>query len=79
MKYELKLIWRFSGQDSEKIASHHLSHLIEYSTKNKILINNKGTEKQDDYTSISFIIIYNNLIEKIKQDLKPHFIIKIGS
>ena len=78
MKHELKLIWRFSGQESEKIATHHLSHLIEYSTKNKILINNKGVEKQDDYTSISFIIINDNLLEKVKQDLRPHYILEIS-
>ena len=31
MKNKIKLIWKFSGDDANEVASHHLSHLKEYS------------------------------------------------
>ena len=71
-KNRIKLIWKFSGIDATKIAEHHLTHLKEYVQKENLEIFGMGNEKIDDNVTNSFIIIYNDLLEKIKHDLKPH-------
>ena len=72
MKNKIKLVWNFSGLDALKIADHHLVHLNEYILREEIDVIDKGTELINDFSSISFIIIENSLVEKLRVDLKPH-------
>ena len=72
MKKKIKLIWQFSGKDALKIADHHLVHLNEYILREKIDVIDKGTELINEFSSISFIIIDNSLVEKLRVALKPH-------
>jgi len=78
MKKKIKLIWQFNGIDSLKIADHHLIHLNEYILREDIDVIDRGTELINDFSSISFIIIENSLVEKLRVALKPHkgFIVK---
>ena len=71
-EYRIKLIWKFSGLDADKIAMHHLEHIEEYIDREKLEIFQIGNERIDDSTTISFIIISKDLLDKIKHDLKPH-------
>ena len=72
MKKKIKLIWQFNGIDALKIADHHLVHLNEYILREEIDIIDSGTELINDFSSISFIIIDNSLVEKLRVALKPH-------
>ena len=72
MNKKIKLIWQFSGMDALKIADHHLVHLNEYILREEIDVIDKGTELINDFSSISFIIIDNSLVEKLRVALKPH-------
>ena len=72
MKKKIKLIWQFSGMDAIKIADHHLVHLNEYILKEEIEVIDKGTELINEFSCISFIIIDNSLVEKLRVALKPH-------
>ena len=72
MKRNIKLIWQFSGMDALQIADHHLLHLNEYISKEEIVVVDKGTELINDFSSISFIIIDNYFVDKLRVDLKPH-------
>ncbi|MAU75821.1 MAG: hypothetical protein CL831_02980 [Crocinitomicaceae bacterium] len=72
MKNKIKLIWKFSGPDADHIAKHHLVHLKEYIEKENIEIFTTGYERLNENIAISFVIISEGLLEKIKNDLKPH-------
>ena len=72
MKKKIKLIWQFSGKNALKIADHHLVHLNEYILQHDIDVIDKGTELINEFSSISFIIIDDDLVEKLRVVLKPH-------
>ena len=72
MNKKVKLIWNFNGIDALKIADHHLVHLNEYISREEIDVIDRGTELINEFSSISFIIIDNSLVEKLRIALKPH-------
>tara|TARA_B100001093_G_scaffold305440_1_gene291409 strand:+ start:117250 stop:117486 length:237 start_codon:yes stop_codon:yes gene_type:complete len=72
MKKKIKLIWKFSGTNALKIADHHLVHLNEYILQHDIDVIDKGTKLINEFSSISFIIIDNDLVENLRLVLKPH-------
>ena len=69
---KLKLIWEFIGIDADMIAKHHFVHLNEYVEKENLKIFKIGNEKIDKNISNSFMIISEDLLYKIKKDLRPH-------
>ena len=78
MENKIKLVWRFSGINALQISDHHLVHINEYFKKENLKIINSGTLKINEFSSISFIVISKDILNKIKNDLKPHhsFIVK---
>ena len=72
MKKKIKLIWQFNGMDALKIADRHLVHLNEYILREEIDVIDRGAELINDFSSISFIIIDNSFVEKLRVALKPH-------
>ena len=72
MKKKIKLIWQFSGLNALKIADHHLVHLNEYIKREEVVVIDKGTELVNEFSAISFIVICNSFIDKLRVDLKPH-------
>ena len=58
--------------DALKIADHYLVHLNEYILIEEVDVIDKGTELISDFSSISFIIFDNSLVEKLRVALKPH-------
>ena len=72
MEKKIKLIWQFNGNDALKIANHHLVHLNEYILREEIDVIDKGSELINEFSSISFIIIDNSLVENLRVALKPH-------
>ena len=71
MKKKIKLVWQFYGMDALKIADHHLVHLKEYIQTEKIVVADKGTELINELSAISFIVVENSLVEKLRVALKP--------
>ena len=69
---QAKLVWNFSGEGSLKTAKHHLIHLKEYSEREKVEILEFGTEKQNDFSAISFLIVKKDLVPQLRESLKPH-------
>ena len=69
---KIKQIWQFNGKDALKIVDHHLVHLNEYILREEIDVIDKGTELINEFSSISFVIIDNSLVKKLRVALKPH-------
>ena len=67
-----KLVWSFSGEGAMKTAEHHLIHLKEYSKSEKVEVIEFGTEQQTEFTAIAFIIVAKDLVNDLRQSLKPH-------
>lgn len=71
MERKIKLVWEFYGVDALKTADHHLIHLSQYIQREDIDIIDKGVELINEFSAISFIIIYNSFAVKLRSDLKP--------
>ena len=67
-----KLVWSFSGEGALKTAEHHLIHLKEYSKSENVEVIEFGTEHQTEFTAIAFIIVAKDLVNDLRQILKPH-------
>ena len=67
-----KLVWIFSGEGALKTAEHHLIHLKEYSHREKVDVIEFGTEEQTEFIAIAFIIVARDLVDELRQSLKPH-------
>ena len=67
-----KLVWSFSGEGALKTAEHHLIHLKQYSNKEKVEVIEFGTQQQTKFTAIAFMIVAKDLVNDLRQSLKPH-------
>ena len=67
-----KLIWNFNGQEALKTAEHHLIHLKEYCQRENVEALEYGTEKQNDFSALSFMIVDKDLAASLRVSLKPH-------
>tara|TARA_B100001250_G_scaffold407613_1_gene428663 strand:+ start:61 stop:258 length:198 start_codon:yes stop_codon:yes gene_type:complete len=63
--------------DALKIAEHHLVHLSEYMQIHDIVVLDKGMELINEFSAISFIIVDNSFVEKLRVDLKPHKVVLV--
>jgi len=71
MKKKVKLVWQFYGMDALKIAEHHLVHLNEYIQTEKIVVTDKGTELINELSAVSFIVVEDSLVKKLRIALNP--------
>ena len=67
-----KLVWSFSGEVALKTAEHHLIHLKEYSKIENVEVIEFGTEQQTEFIAIAFILVAKDLVNDLRQSLKPH-------
>ena len=67
-----KLVWSFSGEGALKTAEHHLTHLKEYSKSEKVEVIEFGIEEQTEFIAIAFMIVAKDLVNDLRQSLKPH-------
>lgn len=67
-----KLVWSFSGEGALKTAEHHLIHLKEYAEREKVEVIEFGTQQQTKFTAIAFMIVAKDLVNDLRQSLKPH-------
>lgn len=68
----IKFVWDFYGPDSKSLAEHHLVHLIDFVSLEKILSLNSGVSIESDNYAYSFVILDSSYLEIIKSKLKPH-------
>ena len=67
-----KLVWSFSGEGALKTAEHHLIHLKQYSKSENVEVIEFGTEQQTKFIAIAFMIVTKDLVNDLRQSLKPH-------
>jgi len=67
-----KLVWSFSGEGALKTAEHHLTHLKEYSKSEKVDVIEFGIEEKTEFIAIAFMIVAKDLVNDLRQSLKPH-------
>ena len=72
MNRKIRIIWDFHGNAAEGTARHHLEHLMEFMTKNKIEVINSGTSSAADYHHLAFLTINEVDIKIVRDALKPH-------
>jgi len=68
----IKLIWDFRSVDSEKIAVHHVKHLLEYISAKSIINSTASHQKINDAYWIAFIETDKSNMIQLRDDLKPH-------
>ena len=69
---QAKLVWNFSGEGALKTAEHHLIHLKEYCQREKVEVLEYGTQQQNDFSALSFMIVDKDLATSLRVSLKPH-------
>lgn len=69
---KLKLIWDFRGPDALKIAEHHVIHLKEYITIQKLTLNITGFEALNEVHAIAFMVVNDDEMKPVRDALKPH-------
>lgn len=69
---KVKLVWNFHGEGSLRTAEHHLIHLKEYCKTEGIDVFEFGAEKKNQFSSYSYMIVTNELVNKVSGILKPH-------
>ncbi|SFB21557.1 hypothetical protein SAMN05660845_2076 [Flavobacterium swingsii] len=72
MSRQIKLIWDFRGQASEKTAEHHEIHLKEYIAIEKFPLNITGFEVINDMHAIAFMVVTDENMIAVRDALKPH-------
>lgn len=72
MVRNIKLIWDFKGDDGEKTAEHHLIHLKEFNTREKINALEFGLGKINSLHSFAFMVVNESIVFKVRDALLPH-------
>lgn len=68
----IKIIWDFRGPDASKIAEHHSKHLLEYAFTKELQNNMISSEDLSATHSIASLVISEDIMRKVRDDLKPH-------
>ena len=72
MKRDIKLIWDFKGEVAQTTAEHHVIHLKEYVTIEKLTINLIEQENLSEFHSIAYMIVSEEEMRVLRDILKPH-------
>ncbi len=68
----VKLIWDFRGPNAERTAQHHELHLKEYLKVGNVAFEETGQQNINDFHSIAYVIVNEDVMQKIREELKPH-------
>lgn len=69
---KLKLIWDFRGPNSQRTAEHHVIHIKEYITLEKLDINITGIEVLSEMHAIAYLVVDEANMKPLRDVLKPH-------
>ena len=71
MNRKIKVIWEFSGPDSEQTAKHHKIHLEEFGVREKLNFSVAGTEYLNHITWVAYLIVLEKDAITVRDALKP--------
>ena len=72
MSRQIKLIWDFRGAEAEKTAEHHVIHLKQYITAEKLDLDITGFLQLNEFHSIAFMVVHETEMIAVRDRLKPH-------
>ena len=72
MSRQIKLIWDFRGSAAAKTAEHHVIHLKEYISAEKLPLNITGFTIINEMHSIAFMVVTDENMIAVRDRLKPH-------
>jgi len=72
MTDRVKLIWDFRGPNAAPIAEHHVKHLLEYANSERLENAKCDIEKISDMHCIAFMVVDKELMNVLRESLKPH-------
>ena len=72
MERQIKLIWDFRGSDALKTAEHQEIHLKEFIQTERLSIEITGYEQINEFHSIAYMVVNDDLMRKLRDVLKPH-------
>lgn len=72
MTRQIKLIWDFRGSEAEKTAEHHVIHLKQYITAEKLDLDITGFLQLNEFHSIAFMVVNESEMIAVRDRLKPH-------
>lgn len=68
----IKLIWDFKNPNAEKIATHHVKHLLEYISSKNIKKSDASCEEISNFHWIAYIETDKSNMIELRDKLKPH-------
>ncbi len=71
MNRKIRLIWEFRGPDALETAKHHVIHLKEFATIEKLHFYKSDIAKKSDYFCTAYIIVDEINMLTYKNALKP--------
>lgn len=72
MGQKIKMIWDFRGMDALQFAKHHIHHLEEYATIEKLKYNIAGTEIYTEMYAGAYMIVDESEMLKVRDALRPN-------
>ncbi len=72
MKELIKLVWDFKGPTAEQTAIHHVIHLKEYATIEKLYSTDSDIEKVSDDHYYAYLVVCSEEMKFVRDALKPH-------
>ena len=72
MSRQIKLLWDFRGAEAEKKAEHHVIHLKQYITAEKLELDITGFSMLNEFHSIAFMVVNESEMIAVRDRLKPH-------
>lgn len=69
---KIKLIWEFRGPTAVQTAKHHVIHLNDYITIEKLSLRQTAVETSGEFSASAYMIIVESDMQKVKAALKPH-------
>jgi hypothetical protein len=69
---KIKLIWDFRGPAAAKTAEHHVIHLKEFISAEKLQLNITDILHVNDMYSLAFLVVEETEMLKVRDALKPH-------
>jgi len=72
MERLIKLIWDFRGPDADKIAEHHVIHLREFVTIERLPLKIIDKQVINEAHSIAYLVVNDQQMREVRDVLKPH-------
>jgi hypothetical protein len=72
MTRNIKLIWDFRGTTAGEIAKHHLIHLKEYASIEKLDMITSGVTLVSEMHCIAYMVVKEEDMKPVRDALKPH-------